>query len=80
MRLTALSMYVNYIKDFPQLKDVPHIGKIKSGEFDTERFINMKNRPDLFVVDISNIKLAKEKGLIAKLDKLDIKVISIRFL
>jgi iron complex transport system substrate-binding protein len=79
MRLSAPSMYANYIKDFPQLKDVPHIGKIKSGEFDTERFINMKNRPDLFIVDISNIKLAEEKGLIAKLDKLGIKVIAIDF-
>ncbi|WP_231855027.1 hypothetical protein [Photobacterium profundum] len=42
MRLSAPSMYANYIKDFPQLKDIPYIGKIKSGEFDTERFINMK--------------------------------------
>lgn len=79
MRLSAPSMYANYIHYYPQLKNVMKIGKIKSGEFDTERFISMKNKPDLFVVDISNIKLAKEKGLIAKLDRVGIKVLAIDF-
>ena len=79
MRVSAPSMYRNYLKIYPQLKDVVKIGKVKSGEFDTERFINMKRRPDLFVLDISNVKLAKEKGLITKLDKLGIKVLAIDF-
>jgi len=79
MRVSAPSMYKSYINDFPQLKNVLKIGKIKSGEFDTERFINMKNKPDLFVVDISNVKLAEEKGLIKKLDKAGIKVLAIDF-
>lgn len=79
MRVSAPSMYRDYLKIYPQLKDVVKIGKVKSGEFDTERFINMKRRPDLFVLDISNVKLAKEKGLITKLDKLGIKVLAIDF-
>jgi len=79
MRVSAPSMYRDYLKTYPQLKDVVKIGKVKSGEFDTERFINMKRRPDLFVLDISNVKLAKEKGLITKLDKLGIKVLAIDF-
>ncbi|AGH81513.1 hypothetical protein PCNPT3_07875 [Psychromonas sp. CNPT3] len=79
MRVSAPSMYANYIKDFPQLKDVLSIGKIKSGEFDAERFINMKRKPDLFVIDISNIKLAQDKGLIKKLDNAGIKVLTIDF-
>ena len=76
---SAPSMYANYIKDYPQLKDVLHIGKIKSSEFDTERFINMERKPDLFVVDISNIKLAQDKGLLKKLDQAGIKVLAIDF-
>jgi len=79
MRVSAPSMYASYTKDFPQLKDILKIGKIKSGEFDAERFINMPNKPDLFVIDISNVKLAEEKGLIKKLDKAGIKVLAIDF-
>jgi len=79
MRVSAPSMYASYIKDFPELKNILKIGKIKSGEFDTERFVNMKNKPDLFVIDISNVKLAEEKGLINKLDKVGIKVLAIDF-
>ena len=79
MRVSAPSMYASYIKDYPQLKNVLKIGKIKSGEFDAERFINMKNKPDLFVVDLSNIKLAEEKGLLKKLDEAGIKVLAIDF-
>ncbi|ETX12419.1 cobalamin ABC transporter substrate-binding protein [Marinomonas ushuaiensis DSM 15871] len=79
MRVSAPSMYRDYTKTYPQLKDVVKIGKVKSGEFDTERFINMKRRPDLFVLDISNVKLAADKGLIKKLDKLGIKVLAIDF-
>ncbi|MGX9415824.1 ABC transporter substrate-binding protein [Vibrio sp. RC27] len=79
MRLSAPSMYASYIKDYPQLENILKVGTIKSGEFDAERFISMDNRPDLFVVDISNIKLAEEKGLIAKLDDAGIKVIAIDF-
>ncbi|MGR5065735.1 ABC transporter substrate-binding protein [Photobacterium sp. DNB22_13_2] len=79
MRLSAPSMYASYIKDYPQLANVLKIGKIKSGEFDAERFINMKNKPDVFVVDMSNIALAQEKGLLDKLDTAGIKVIAIDF-
>ncbi|MGF1735301.1 ABC transporter substrate-binding protein [Photobacterium satsumensis] len=79
MRLSAPSMYASYIKDYPELADVLKIGKIKSGEFDAERFINMENKPDVFVVDISNIALAREKGLLEKLDTAGIKVIAIDF-
>lgn len=79
MRVSAPSMYASYTKDFPELKNVLKVGKIKSGEFDTERFITMKNKPDLFVIDISNVKLAEEKGLIKKLDKAGIKVLAIDF-
>lgn len=79
MRLSAPSMYQNYIKDYPRLKNIMTIGLIKSGEFDTERFINMPNKPDLFVVDLSNIKLAEDKGLLEKLEKAGIKVLAIDF-
>ncbi|WP_025566151.1 ABC transporter substrate-binding protein [Psychromonas sp. SP041] len=79
MRLSAPSMYADYIKDYPSLKDILTIGKIKSGEFDAERFIDMQNKPDLFVVDLSNIKLAQDKGLLKKLDKAGTKVIAIDF-
>ena len=79
MRLSAPSMYRDYLSIYPQLKKVVKIGKVKSGEFDTERFINMQRRPDLFVLDISNVKLAQDKGLIKKLDKLGIKVLAIDF-
>ncbi|MBC7001026.1 ABC transporter substrate-binding protein [Photobacterium sp. BZF1] len=79
MRLSAPSMYANYIKDYPELAEAMKIGKIKSGEFDAERFINMDNKPDVFVVDISNIALAREKGLLDKLETAGIKVIAIDF-
>ena len=79
MRLSAPSMYASYIKDYPELAEVMKIGKIKSGEFDAERFINMENKPDVFVVDISNIALAREKGLLDKLETAGIKVIAIDF-
>ena len=79
MRVSAPSMYASYIKDYPELKNILKIGKIKSGEFDAERFIDMPNKPDLFVVDLSNIKLAEDKGLIAKLDKAGIKVLAVDF-
>ncbi|PKH03656.1 cobalamin ABC transporter substrate-binding protein [Psychromonas sp. MB-3u-54] len=79
MRLSAPSMYQNYIKDYPGLKNIMTIGKIKSAEFDAERFINMSNKPDLFVVDLSNIKLAQDKGLLEKLEKAGIKVLAIDF-
>ncbi|WP_299015259.1 ABC transporter substrate-binding protein [uncultured Photobacterium sp.] len=79
MRFSAPSMYASYVEKYPSLKDVPVIGKIKSGEFDAERFINLKPKPDLFVVDLSNIKLAQDKGLIKKLDDAGIKVLAIDF-
>ncbi|OBT17204.1 cobalamin ABC transporter substrate-binding protein [Vibrio sp. UCD-FRSSP16_10] len=79
MRTSAPSMYASYVKDFPQLKEVLNLGKIKSGEFDTERFIQMKNKPDLFVVDIVNVKLAEEEGLFNKLNKAGIKVLVVDF-
>ncbi|OAN11087.1 cobalamin ABC transporter substrate-binding protein [Photobacterium jeanii] len=79
MRMSAPSMYANYLKQYPKLDKVPVIGKIKSGEFDAERFINMKPKPELFIVDISNIKLAKEKGLLEKLEQAGIKTLAIDF-
>lgn len=79
MLASAPSMYASYIEKYPSLKNIPTIGKIKSGEFDAEKFINMKNKPDLFVVDLSNIKLAQDKGLLEKLDKAGIKVVAIDF-
>ena len=72
-------MYADYIKDGPSLKDILTIGKIKSGEFDAERFIDIQNKPGLFVVDLSNIKLAQDKGFLKKGDKAGIKVIVIDF-
>ncbi|WP_040890004.1 ABC transporter substrate-binding protein [Vibrio ezurae] len=79
MRTSAPSMYASYVKDYPQLKDLVQLGKIKSGEFDAERFIQMKNKADLFVVDIVNVKLAEEEGLFDKLDKAGIKVLVVDF-
>ena len=79
MPASAPSMYASYIKKYPSLKDITTIGKIKSGEFDAEKFINMQNKPDLFVVDLSNIKLAQDKGLLKKLDKAGIKVVAFDF-
>ena len=79
MRVSAPSMYASYIKKYPSLKNIATIGKVKSGEFDAEKFINMPNKADLFVMDISNIKLAQDKGLLGKLEKAGIKVIAIDF-
>ncbi|PSV31942.1 ABC transporter substrate-binding protein [Photobacterium sp. GB-72] len=79
MRVSAPSMYASYIKQYPSLKNVPTIGLIKSGEFDVERFINLKPKPDLFIVDLSNIKLAKDKGLLKKLNDAGIKVLTVDF-
>ncbi|MGO3343821.1 MAG: ABC transporter substrate-binding protein [Marinomonas sp.] len=79
MRLSAPSMYASYIKDYPELKNIPQLGTIKSGEFDVERFINLTNKPDLFVVDLSNIKLAQDKGLITTLERAGIKVLAVDF-
>ncbi|MDO6541526.1 ABC transporter substrate-binding protein [Photobacterium sanguinicancri] len=79
MRMSAPSMYANYLEQYPSLDTVPVIGKIKSGEFDTERFINLKPKPDLFIVDVSNIKLTQEKGLLEKLEHAGIKTLAIDF-
>ncbi|WP_305422525.1 ABC transporter substrate-binding protein [Photobacterium leiognathi] len=79
MRVSAPSMYASYIKQYPALQHVPVIGLIKSGEFDAERFINLKPKPDLFIVDLSNIKLAQDKGLLKKLDDAGIKVLAVDF-
>ncbi|WP_297478178.1 ABC transporter substrate-binding protein [uncultured Photobacterium sp.] len=79
MQFSAPSMYANYIKQYPALKHVPKIGLIKSGEFDAERFINLKPKPDLFIVDLSNIKLAQDNGLLKKLNAAGIKVIAVDF-
>ncbi|WP_108651854.1 ABC transporter substrate-binding protein [Dongshaea marina] len=79
MRISAPSMYAYYVKKYPELKKIPQIGLIKSGEFDAERFINLKPRPDLFIVDLSNIKLARDQGLLKTLDKAGVKVIAIDF-
>ena len=79
MQVSAPSMYANYIKQYPSLKNVAKIGLIKSGEFDAERFINLKPKPDLFIVDLSNIKLAQDNGLLKKLDAAGIKVIAVDF-
>lgn len=79
MQVSAPSMYANYIKHYPSLKNVAKIGQIKSGEFDAERFINLKPKPDLFIVDLSNIKLAQDNGLLKKLDAAGIKVIAVDF-
>ena len=79
MRVSAPSMYASYIKQYPSLKNVPTIGLIKSGEFDVERFINLKPKPDLFIVDLSNIKLAQDKGLLKKLNDAGIKVLTVDF-
>ncbi|HIF9091938.1 TPA: ABC transporter substrate-binding protein [Photobacterium damselae] len=79
MKMSAPSMYKSYLKDFPSLSSLPVIGKIKSGEFDAERFINLKPKPDLFVVDLSNIKLAQDKGLLKKLQQAGIAVLAIDF-
>ncbi|SKC30878.1 Periplasmic binding protein [Photobacterium piscicola] len=79
MQFSAPSMYANYIKQYPSLKHVPKIGLIKSGEFDAERFINLKPKPDLFIVDLSNIKLAQDNGLLKKLNAAGIKVIAVDF-
>jgi iron complex transport system substrate-binding protein len=79
MRLSAPSMYSNYTKMYPELKNLMKIGKIQTSEFDTERFINMTHKPDLFVVDLANIKIAEEKGLLKKLDKAGIKVLAVDF-
>ncbi|MCD9462363.1 cobalamin ABC transporter substrate-binding protein [Photobacterium phosphoreum] len=79
MQFSAPSMYANYVKQYPSLQHVPKIGLIKSGEFDAERFINLKPKPDLFIVDLSNIKLAQDNGLLKKLDAAGIKVIAVDF-
>ncbi|OBU27913.1 cobalamin ABC transporter substrate-binding protein [Photobacterium kishitanii] len=79
MQVSAPSMYANYIKHYPSLKNVAKIGLIKSGEFDAERFINLKPKPDLFIVDLSNIKLAQDNGLLKKLAAAGIKVIAVDF-
>ena len=79
MQFSAPSMYANYVKHYPSLQQVPKIGLIKSGEFDAERFINLKPKPDLFIVDLSNIKLAQDNGLLKKLAAAGIKVIAVDF-
>ena len=79
MQFSAPSMYANYIKQYPSLKHIPKIGLIKSGEFDAERFINLKPKPELFIVDLSNIKLAQDNGLLKKLNAAGIKVIAVDF-
>ena len=79
MIVSAPSMYREYVADYPSLENVPQIGVIKSGEFDAEAFINMKNRPDLFLVDLSNISLAEDKGLLTKLENAGIKVLAVDF-
>lgn len=79
MQFSAPSMYANYVKQYPSLQHVSKIGLIKSGEFDAERFINLKPKPDLFIVDLSNIKLAQDNGLLKKLDAAGIKVIAVDF-
>ncbi|GAD88265.1 putative iron-siderophore ABC transporter substrate-binding protein [Vibrio halioticoli NBRC 102217] len=79
MRTSAPSMYASYVKDYPKLKDLTQLGKIKSGEFDAERFIQMKDKPDLFIVDIVNVKLAEEEGLFDKLERAGIQVLVVDF-
>lgn len=79
MRISAPSMYANYSEAYPSLPNVTTIGKIKSGEFDAESFINLPTKPDVFIVDLSSIKIAQDKGLLDKLEHAGIKVIAIDF-
>ena len=79
MMVSAPSMYREYVKDYPALETIKKIGVIKSGEFDAETFINRPDRPDLFLVDLSNIALAEEKGLLKKLENAGIKVLAVDF-
>ncbi|MGF1725383.1 ABC transporter substrate-binding protein [Photobacterium nomapromontoriensis] len=79
MRISAPSMYANYSKAYPSLLKITTIGKIKSGEFDVESFINLPTKPDLFIVDLSSIKIAQDKGLLDKLERAGINVIAIDF-
>ncbi len=79
MKLDAPSMYRMDLHFYPHLKDVPFIGQIKSGGFDVERFLELKPRPNVFLMDISDIKPAEENGIIQTLSAAGITVIAIDF-
>jgi iron complex transport system substrate-binding protein len=79
MKLDAPSMYRMDLNIYPRLKNIPFIGQIKSGGFDVERFLELKPRPNVFLMDISDIKPAEENGIIKTLSAAGIKVIAIDF-
>ena len=79
MKLDAPSMYAQYIKQYPRLATVPFIGKISAGAFDAERFIEMKPKPNLLIMDLADEQVAKQEGLLKTLLAAGIKVITVDF-
>lgn len=79
IKLDAPSMYEADLRVYPSLKNVPFIGQIKSGGFDVARFLELKPRPNVFLMDLSDIQPAKASGIIKTLGDAGIKVIAIDF-
>ena len=79
LKTNAPSMYRYYLTQFPDLKKVPLIGKIKEGGFDLAKFLDLRPRPSVFLMDISDIRPAESEGMIRILKKDGITVIAVDF-
>ncbi len=79
MKTNAPSMYRFYLRQFPRLSTIPEIGQIKSGSFNLARFLAIRPRPSIFLMDISDIRPAKADGILHLLKKDRVTVIAVDF-
>ena len=75
MVIAANDMYQYYVKKYPNLKNIPKLGKIYDGSFNVESFLNLKDKPDIFFVDAYNANLGLKTHVVQIIQKYGIPVI-----
>ena len=79
MKSGTPGQYHYFIKKYPNLKNIPELGYINSGGFNTEKFIEMKNKADILIVDQTLVRTGEQTGIFDVLQKAGIPVISYDF-
>ena len=78
MKKDAPAAYKMYKKEYPVLEELAVFGLIKSGMFSVEDFLS-GSKPDVFLLDISNLDAAKEQGILTCLEKNGVQVVFVDF-
>ena len=75
MKWGAPTMYSYYLHKYPKFKSLPELGNLSQGNFNTESFINLKNRPDILFVDKVYANDGEKSGVFQTLEKVGIPVV-----